>query len=503
MPDHIAPTDIEPAYPVLVQLVDGALGSPAQAGAPVDGTVRNALSNALGWRWREGDAAGFFAALSASFELYEVEGHIEYRHTPRGFAVMADLGAVTGGQAVVAARAHTTIQESQGLLTSLHPLRPEADLEKSEALRSQVGHALTELRNELEQPVIRQERVDAIFSILTGAAKAPANPSAVQGQLSKLREEFGLEADNVNDVDEERVVTSFATLVDWVLSLQLAWDQLKGQDAEFLGTALIQLSAEMATVVEQVDQLETAFDSVRFTDAQRQTVEVDKDTGLTIDGLLRWLRDFNAVEGHTILTGGGRIGLETAFVPTLEQLYHEFLELHQLRDPAIFHRQRIIDTLEETRQALDQVRKSAKSVARDGKPFIRSISPTRAKVGREQTFTIEGAGFDLGNITVKIAGADTKQPPVVSVDSATLVKVKARLTKVGWAEVKVTVPTGDDIDHVLVEPWDDGIPDATGSVHGRRSGTGQHRAPEQHREPREASGYWVLAKDVASVVSRK
>ena len=57
-----------------------------------------AFRDVLGWRPRVGDPKAFVDALAASFRLAAVEGHIVAEYVPRGYAVQADLGAVTGGR---------------------------------------------------------------------------------------------------------------------------------------------------------------------------------------------------------------------------------------------------------------------------------------------------------------------------------------------------------------------------------------------------------------------
>ena len=43
---------------------------------------------------------------------------------------------------------------------------------------------------------------------------------------------------------------------------------------------------------------------------------LDRDTGLTLDGLLLWLRSFFSEEGRHIAQDTGRDGIVSAFTPT-------------------------------------------------------------------------------------------------------------------------------------------------------------------------------------------
>ena len=89
--------------------------------------MEDALRDVLGWRPRAQDTSAFTAALTASFQLSEVEGHIVATYSPRGFAMQADLGAVSGGQASLYSRAVSARTQMLTLLDGLTPLRPDAE----------------------------------------------------------------------------------------------------------------------------------------------------------------------------------------------------------------------------------------------------------------------------------------------------------------------------------------------------------------------------------------
>src|SRR6478609_7692137 len=88
--------DVDQAFPALV---GGTIGSAAVAPYDQGPTVRAALRDVLGVRGREADPKAFTDALAAAFRLVRVDGHVESQFVPRGYALQADLGAVTGGQA--------------------------------------------------------------------------------------------------------------------------------------------------------------------------------------------------------------------------------------------------------------------------------------------------------------------------------------------------------------------------------------------------------------------
>ncbi len=141
-------------------------------------------------------------------------------------------------------------------------------------------------------------------------AAAEIDPDSVPGQLGALRDRFGLDDDHVNTVDEEKQRTSFWTLVELITDLQRSWDTRRldftlGAGNGFLGTDLVQISRLLAAASEQVDEFEAVLDSVLVSGAERQTVVLDRDTGLTLDDLVQWLRVFFTEDGPNIIRDTG------------------------------------------------------------------------------------------------------------------------------------------------------------------------------------------------------
>ncbi|WP_020646980.1 hypothetical protein [Amycolatopsis balhimycina] len=325
------------------QEFDTAYPSPARqySSAPTTGKLaEQAISDVLGWRWREGDTKGFVAALTGSFKLSGAQGRTEATWTPRGYAIQADLGAVTGGQASLAARARSAAKDALALLDSLRPLRTNADPENAEGFRALVRHDLEQIRQELESPLIRVPRVDQLFSLLLGPAttsggggSGDTDADRVGGHLGRLRDEFGLISGQVNTIEEERVQTSFITLTDWVVSLFRGWldsrDRIDpfSQPATgqpFFGPAVVALSQLLAATAAQVDEVIAMLQSVFI---QQEDLEVLRipvpatDGGtMSLGGLLRWVRDFASVEGGQLIESAGREGVGTAFVQVATQL---------------------------------------------------------------------------------------------------------------------------------------------------------------------------------------
>jgi hypothetical protein len=314
--------------------VDG--NAPAKAAPAGDQTpnVTAVLRDVLGWRPIPNDPKAFIAALDASFTLTEVEGHIESAYVPRGFSMQADLGAVSGGQASLYARARSSLTHMLELLDGLTPLRPDFDVEDGAAVRALVRSELNRIVAEVGLTGgPRTALVDSSFVVLLGASTAGADAGqlddltgdTVGGQLGRLRDVFGLVDAHVNTIEEERIRTSYWTLVDEVLDLRRAWAIWStvlrgGTTGGFLGTDLVLISRFMEAASEQVDEYEDVLDSVLIGAADRQTIWLDQRNGLTLQGLLDWTRQFLRVDGPAYLNDSGRDGLESAFLPTVRQL---------------------------------------------------------------------------------------------------------------------------------------------------------------------------------------
>jgi len=323
------------AYPVLTEEVSttgapapvaGGFGGGAGYGQAVDQVIRDVL----GWR-PGGDVAGFQAALAGAFQLREVEGHTEWTWQQRGYAVQADMGALTGAQASIYARAKSALDQVLPLLASLTSLNtalfPDQD---REAIRTVVTAELQELVGELAlEGGPRIQRVDELFGLLLGegARSTNLNPDVVQGQLGTLRQRFALTADWIEKVDDERVVTNFRVIVEQILALRASWnsdrDLLSGIDSRTsLGTILIWLSRGLEAVCESVNDLTFALDSVYVDAAQRQVIELDLGPGqprLLLSDLLDWIVRASQDEGPRLIQDAGKDGVR-AFAPVLRRL---------------------------------------------------------------------------------------------------------------------------------------------------------------------------------------
>ncbi|WP_370966469.1 hypothetical protein [Amycolatopsis sp. cg9] len=320
--------EVDTAYPSSVR--------PYPSSPPAGKLAEQAISDVLGWKWRDGDTKGFVAALTGSFGLSEVGGRTQAKWTPRGYAIQADLGAVTGGQASLAARARSAAKDALALLDALRPLRTNADPDNAEGLRALVRHDLEQIRQELESPLIRVPRVDQLFALLlgqTGPSSAPDGTEAdtVRGHIGRLRDEFGLTSREVNTIEEERIQTSFITLVDWVVSLHRGWLDSRSRIDPFsqpatgqpyFGPAVVALSQLLAATAAQVDEVVAMLQSVFIQQEDLEVLRIpDTDGGtMSLGGLLRWVHDFAAVEGSQLIESAGKEGVGSAFLQVATQL---------------------------------------------------------------------------------------------------------------------------------------------------------------------------------------
>jgi hypothetical protein len=334
--DGEALTDLS-AYPVLTEEISTTGAPTPTAGAPAGGgpgagygqAVDQVMRDVLGWR-PSGDVTGFRAALTGAFQLRQVEGHTEWTWQQRGYAVQADMGALTGAQASIYARAKSALDQMLPLLaglTAINPaLYPPQDLE---AIRTIITAELGELVSELAlEGGPRIERVDQLFLLLVGESRKSfdPNPDHVQGQLGKLRDRFGLSEQWVDTVDEERILTNFRVVVEQVLALRESWfydrDVLAVVDSRTsLGTLLILLSRGLEAVCESVSDLTFALDSVYVDAAQRQVIELrlPGQPPVLLSDLLDWVVRASRDEGPRIIQDAGKDGV-LAFAPVLAKL---------------------------------------------------------------------------------------------------------------------------------------------------------------------------------------
>jgi hypothetical protein len=429
-------------YPIWTQQVDGqqaSIGSPSVSspgGGSIDSVAQSTIRRVLGWRFRANDTKGFTAALTKTFILKEVEGHVEWDWKPQNYMAQADLGEVTGAQASIYSRAKVALDQSLPLLDALTPLLTVADPADCEALRAIVRSELTDLVNELGLvggP--RVQRVDQLFELLIGLHPRTKNPERVGAQLGRLRDLFGLERKHVNTVDEEVNLTNFLILVDYVNSLFITWKaEAKflgrvGHAEPFLGTQLVLLSQGLEALAEAVRDAYDAMNSVFLGPAERQTtfLRLPGQPLITLAELLKWVDDFATVEGLKLLQDGGKEGVQVlAFTAsklhTLVKLTQEKSASSSGNPTRAFHTARSQRALEEIRANLGTVLEEAGQIRRPDEtltnfPEIQSVSPRTVALSKPPTSPIAIKGSNLlgGSVSseVKVTLISENQPQIV------------------------------------------------------------------------------------------
>lgn len=409
------------SYPVLTSEVGytgisrpAALGTPGAAS--LGQIVESALREVLGWRPRASDPKGFVAALNQAFSPKEREGYTEWTWIPRSYAVQQDMGAVTGAQASIYARAKAALDQSLPLLDGLKPLRADSDAEDTDAIRAIVRSRLTELVYELGQvggP--RVERVDELFDSLLGPTSSANDPDpagTVNGLLGQMREEFGFERVRVNTIEEEQNLTNFVILVDHITALKGTWDaqRLFFERADgtnvFLGTQLVLLSRALAVVAESVQETYFAMDSVFLGPAERQTTRLPHDVKLTVAELLGWIERFATEEAPRIIREGGKDGV-IALQQTVEQLRGLVEDSLDNSSPGAapqarvnptrgFHTPRVQRALEELHTNLKETARLFNQIKRLPNPVVVSVHPSQTFARSLVRLTVDGENFQNG-----------------------------------------------------------------------------------------------------------
>jgi hypothetical protein len=434
------------SYPILTEEVrhpgpyrpepSGSPGYASPGYTPYGKIVENALRDILGWRVRESDPKGFVAALNQSFHLADVEGHTEWQWMPHTYAIDAELGAVTGAQAALYARAKAALNQALPLLNGLRALLPASDDQDIEAMSAIVRSSLTELVKELgEEGGPTLSRVDQYFDLLLGSNSNLTDTEQVGGQLGKLRDAYGLVRRNVNTIAEEQDLTNFLILVDYVNSLKLTWDAQRdffdrqGTDV-FLGTQLVLLSRTLAVVAESVQEAYFAMDSVFLGPAERRVTKLDLGTNppIFIGELLSWVERFALEEGPRLLREGGKEGIIQAFGPTVAKLNNlvkgaaEESANNSSNPTPGFHTPRVQRAFEELSVHLNTTLKLANSIRRVSRPSINAVDPEELTSGETVRVTINGADFQPGaKVRLNESGVSQDEilsPKVLFVDQA-------------------------------------------------------------------------------------
>ena len=397
------------AYPVMTENVGnppassygGVAGGGGAAGSgslQLSQLSTQTITNILGWKPKDNDDKGFVGALTQSFSLKDVEGHVEATWTPRTYAVQTDLaGGITGAQASLYMRAKEAMDQSLPLLDGLEALNPDSDPDMASALKEIVRSQITELTGEMGfAGGPRISRVNQYFHLLLGVnlPTAPpkhhdpiphieSEPDKVTGNLGRLRNELQLQSFSkyVNKVVHEQNITNFRILCDYLTSLAQSWvNNLKffGLDTKhaFLGSRLVLISRQLSVVADTVDEVRFTLDSVFIGAAERQTLQLEfkSDPALFIEDLLSWIQAFAKDEGPQLIQNSGKLGVGDGFLPIVEKLYRLVGEardpLNKNKLPDGYRTIRVKNSLHDLQDQLAELRRLAKGVSRKQPPMV-------------------------------------------------------------------------------------------------------------------------------------
>jgi hypothetical protein len=380
------------AYPVLTEEVGwppSPLATPsgsaaaAPSGAPLGLTAAKALSDVLGWKLKTDDPSGFVGALTQSFQLTDVEGHVESRWKPRTYAVQTDLGGgITGAQASLCSRAKDALDQSLPLLDGLYPLDPEADQEDVKALRELARNQMTQLVQEFGAvggPSV--SRVNTYFTMLLGTATKPPTDAdgLTDGTLNSIKDVYGLKFEDnpfSNSIEDEQDITNFRIIFDYTISLLQTWINNQrfflgtpGQPA-FLGTQLVLISRQLSVVAETVNEVRFVLDSVFIGPAERQTLGITlidgSDSIIFLEDILVKIENFVGDEAPRLLRDGGRLAVTTNVVPVAEmlQMFVESAKQQIIGVPDGYQTVRVQNSLDDLGDQIDELLTLAGAIGR-------------------------------------------------------------------------------------------------------------------------------------------
>lgn len=349
------------SYPILTSGTDysagGGAGGTYGSEPAIQGQVESALRSVLGRVPRTSDSKALVAALTQSFEVKDVEGHTEVRWVERAYSGVSELGGrISGAQLSLTTRAGDSARRARELLAGLYPLNPDYDQEETEASRSLVSENLRYLVDELSReggPLIA--KVDSLFAALLGDQNTP-------GQIARLGEVFGLDEGHVITLGEELNATNFRTFRDIVEDIQVGWERFR--DTEYgtdLGTRFVLLSRTLGVANSTVYEVYRTMDSVFVEQPARQvSYFMHRGRRVLLQDFLSWIDDFTAQHARSLVTDGGRRGVE-AMAPMVDQLDDLLGGLIQAvpQDPGLppaLRHPRVRPVLQELRGYLGQIR---------------------------------------------------------------------------------------------------------------------------------------------------
>ena len=443
-----ATRDVEDAisYPILTEEIGyrpSPVGTPAGGGggsysggggggSNIGQVAMRAVSDVLGWKPSSTDPKGFVGALTQSFSLTDVEGHVESKWMPRSYTVQTDLGGgISGAQASLYTRAKDALDQSLSLLDGLYPLDPEADPEYVKALREMARSQMTQIVNELGTvglPSIL--RIDTYFEILLGQHptrnfdKVQFDPDKIGGTLGELRSTYGIKFRGNpfnNSIEDEQDITNFRVISDYMTSLLQSWIAnreffvVAPRKIAFFGTQLVLISRQLNVIAETVNEVRFTLDSVFIGPNERQSMLLEFKDGsglppMFLEDMLVEIEKFVTDEGPGLLRDGGKISVTNNILPVVKSLQELVSQSHHPENndelPEGFRTARVRrslkdlerqlkDLVELVKQVEQQVPTAEDDLVIDG-VVLASSTPGSPYSPYLATLSIIGSGIDFG-----------------------------------------------------------------------------------------------------------
>jgi hypothetical protein len=468
--------DVEDAisYPVLTEEVayrpSSPVGIPTTGAGGIAGpgafnigqTAAQAITDVLGWKANAADPKGFIGALTQSFTLQDVEGHVESTWKPRSYAVQTDLGGgITGAQASLYMRAKDALDQSLTLLDGLYPLDPEADPEYVKALREMARSQMTEIVKEfgvVGLPSIL--RIDTYFQILLGqdftdlpASGVELDPDQIEGTLGELRDTYGIYFEGNpfnNSVQDEQDITNFRVISDYMTSLAQSWIAnrkffiITPQIPAFFGTQLVLISRQFNVVAEAVNEVRFALDSVFIGPNERQTLLLKfadhKFPPMYLEDILDEVDSFVADEGPRLLRDGGKISVTNNILPVVRNLKDMIEGTRDQKDkdvPKGFRTARVRRAMDDLHGQIDALKKLAEQVEQ-------SVPPSEDKLAIGSITTpVQKHPDEDGPWTFSVIGNALDPEAEVTIFSTAVSGIVGEVTFVSAERIDVKVDAGD------------------------------------------------------------
>jgi hypothetical protein len=302
------------------------------------------------------------------------------------------------------------------------------------------------------------------------------DPDQIGGTLGSLRDTYGISFEGnpfSNSVEDEEDITNFRIISDYMTSLLQSWIAngrffiLSPSGEAFFGTQLVLISRQLSVIVETVNEVRFALDSVFIGPSERQTLQLQfADSTLPpmfLEDVLREVETFASDEGPRLLRDGGRLAVNNNIIPVVESLQNLVEEAHDPTNinilPDGFRTARVRNALDDLNDQLEALLTLTGQIGRDvPAPEVTapvetlsvisvnpsSVAPLSTTGPTLATVMLMGTGFKSGTKIAFIPSPGIDKIEVISssVSSKNLLVAELRITSksVGLHDVTVTSP---------------------------------------------------------------